>query len=50
MGELRGYSFVADTDSLEALRRLRGGWAAWEMSDGEFHVRLRDGGHVSRLL
>lgn len=46
MGELRTYSFIADTDSLEALRRLRGGWAAWEMAGGEFRVRLRDGGTV----
>lgn len=46
MSELRTYSFIADTDSLEALRRLRGGWAAWEMAEGEFRVRLRDGGTV----
>lgn len=44
MSVLRAYSFVADTDSLEALRRLRGGWAGWEMAGGEFRVRLRDGG------
>lgn len=43
---LRSYSFVADTDSLEALRRLRHGWAAWEMAEGEFRVRLRGGGTV----
>lgn len=43
---LRSYSFIADTDSLEALRRLRHGWAAWEMAEGEFRVRLRDGGTV----
>lgn len=43
---LRSYTFVADTDSLEALRRLRGGWAGWELADGEFRVRLRDGGMV----
>lgn len=43
---LRSYSFVADTDSLEAFRRLRHGWAAWEMAEGEFRVRLRDGGTV----
>ncbi len=46
MSELRTYSFIADTDSLEALRRLRSGWAAWEMAEGEFRVRLRDGGTV----
>lgn len=49
---LRSYSFTADTDSLEALRRLRHGWAAWEMTEGEFRVRLRAGGtiraHVDR--
>ena len=43
---LRSYSFIADTDSLEAFRRLRHGWAAWEMAEGEFRVRLRDGGTV----
>lgn len=42
----RDYSFIADTDSLDALRRLQGGWAGWELVDGEFHVRLRDGGTV----
>ncbi|MBL8998660.1 MAG: hypothetical protein KJZ74_12785 [Gemmatimonadales bacterium] len=50
----RDYSFIADTDSLEALRRLRRGWAGWEMAEGEFRVRLRDGGtvraHVDRAL
>lgn len=47
MGEaFRSYSFIADTDSLEALRRLRHGWAAWEMAEGEFRVRLRAGGTV----
>jgi len=46
MSGLRTYSFIADTDSLEALRRLRGGWASWEMAEGEFRVRLRDGGTV----
>jgi hypothetical protein len=40
------YTFIADTDSLEALRRLRRGWAAWELAEGEFRVRLRDGGTV----
>lgn len=48
------YTFVADTDSLEALRRLRRGWAGWEMAEGEFRVRLRDGGtvraHVDRAM
>ncbi len=43
---LRSYSFIADTDSLEALRRLRHGWAGWEMAEGEFRVRLREGGTV----
>lgn len=43
---LRSYSFVADTDSLDALRRLRRGWAGWEMAEGEFRVRLREGGTV----
>jgi hypothetical protein len=43
---LRTYSFIADTDSLEALRRLRGGWAGHEMAEGEFRVRLRAGGTV----
>ena len=43
---LRTYTFVADTDSIEALRRLRGGWAGWEIAEGEFRVRLRDGGTV----
>lgn len=42
----RTYSFVADTDSLEALRRLRHGWAGWEVAEGEFRVRLREGGSV----
>lgn len=50
----RDYSFIADTDSLEALRRLRRGWAGWEMAEGEFRVRLRDGGtvraHVDRAF
>jgi hypothetical protein len=54
MSELRTYSFIADTDSLEAFRRLRGGWAGWEMAEGEFRVRLRDGGtvraHVDRAM
>lgn len=40
------YTFIADTDSLEALRRLRRGWAGWELAEGEFRVRLRDGGTV----
>lgn len=42
----RTYTFVADTDSLEALRRLRHGWASWEIAEGEFRVRLREGGTV----
>ena len=42
----RDYSFIADTDSLEALRRLRRGWAGWEIAEGEFRVRLRDSGTV----
>lgn len=42
----RDYSFIADTDSLDALRRLRRGWAGWELAEGEFRVRLRDGGTV----
>lgn len=42
----RDYSFIADTDSLEALRQLRRGWAGWEIAEGEFRVRLRDGGTV----
>ncbi len=46
MTALRTYSFVADTDSLDAFRRLRRGWAGWEMAEGEFRVRLRDGGTV----
>ena len=50
----RDYSFIADTDSLEALRRLRRGWAGWELAEGEFRVRLREGGtvraHVDRAL
>jgi hypothetical protein len=46
MSALRTYSFIADTDSLEALRRLRRGWAGWEMAEGEFRVRLREGGTV----
>lgn len=46
MRDLRLYSFIADTDSLEALRRLRRGWAGWELAEGEFRVRLRDGGTV----
>lgn len=54
MGSLRSYSFIADTDSIEALRRLRRGWAGWELAEGEFRVRLRDGGtvraHVDRTL
>lgn len=44
--ERTDYTFVADTDSLEALRRLRRGWAGWELAEGEFRVRLRDGGMV----
>lgn len=50
----RTYSFIADVDSLEALRRLRRGWAGWEIAEGEFRVRLREGGtvraHVDRGL
>jgi hypothetical protein len=46
MSGLRTYTFVADTDSIEALRRLRGGWAGWELAEGELRVRLRDGGMV----
>lgn len=46
MSALRSYSFVADTDSIEALRRLRRGWAGWEIAEGEFRVRLREGGTV----
>ena len=46
MNSLRSYTFIADTDSIEALRRLRRGWAGWEMAEGEFRVRLRDGGTV----
>ncbi len=42
----RDYTFIADTDSLDALRRLRHGWAGWEMAEGEFRVRLRAGGTV----
>lgn len=42
----RDYSFIADTDSLDALRRLRRGWAGWEIAEGEFRVRLREGGTV----
>jgi len=42
----RDYRFIADTDSLEALRRLQRGWAGWELADGEFRVRLRAGGTV----
>lgn len=49
----RDYTFVADSDSLEALRRLRRGWAGWELAEGEFRVRLREGGtvraHVDRV-
>ena len=43
---MRAYSFIADIDSLEALRQLRRGWAGWELAEGEFRVRLRDGGTV----
>ncbi len=46
MSDPRTYSFVADTDSLEALRQLRHGWASWEIAEGEFRVRLRTGGTV----
>ena len=46
----RDYTFIADTDSLDAFRRLRGGWAGWALVDGEFHVRLRDGGTVRAHL
>jgi hypothetical protein len=42
----RDYSFIADTDSLDALRKLQRGWAGWAFTDGEFHVRLREGGTV----
>ncbi len=42
----RDYSFIADVDSLDALRRLRRGWAGWEIAEGEFRVRLREGGTV----
>jgi hypothetical protein len=44
--DARAYSFIADVDSLEALRQLRRGWAGWELAEGEFRVRLRDGGTV----
>jgi hypothetical protein len=40
------YTFIADTDSLDAFRRLRGGWAGWALVNGEVHVRLREGGTV----
>lgn len=46
MSTLRTYSFIADVDSIEALRRLRRGWAGWEIAEGEFRVRLREGGTV----
>jgi hypothetical protein len=46
----RDYSFIADTDSIDALRRLRGAWAGWALVDGEFHVRLRAGGTVRAHL
>lgn len=46
MRDVRSYSFVAGPDSLEALRQLRRGWAAWEIAEGEFRVRLRAGGTV----
>lgn len=50
----RDYTFIADTDSLDALGRLRRGWAGWELAEGEFRVRLRDGGtvraHVDRAF
>jgi hypothetical protein len=42
----RDYRFIADTDSIDALRRLRQGWAGWELAEGEFRVRLRGGGTV----
>lgn len=42
----RDYSLIADTDSLDALRRLQRGWAGWEIAEGEFRVRLREGGTV----
>lgn len=42
----RDYTFIADTDSLDALRRLQRGWAGWELAEGEFRVRLREGGTV----
>ena len=42
----RDYSFIADSDSLDALRRLQHGWAGWELTEGEFRVRLREGGTV----
>lgn len=45
----RDDSLIADTVSLEALRRLRRGWAGWELADGEFRVRLRDGGTVRAI-
>ena len=42
----REYKFVAGDDSLEALRKLRHGWAGWDLIDGQLYVRLRDGGAV----
>ncbi|MBX9929430.1 MAG: hypothetical protein K2X99_11005 [Gemmatimonadaceae bacterium] len=39
----REYKFIADTDSLEVLRKLRRGWAGWLLHEGRFYVRLRDG-------
>lgn len=42
----RSYRFVAGDDSLDAFRRLRGGWAGFHLMDGEFHVRLQAGGSV----
>jgi len=42
----RDYRFIADTDSLDALRRLQRGWAGWEMAEGQLRVRLREGGTV----
>lgn len=46
----RDYTFIADTDSLDAFRYLRRGWAGWAVVDGEFHVRLREGGTVRAHL
>lgn len=43
---MREYSFRAADETIEALRRLRRGWAHYRVADEALVVVLADGGHV----